>query len=313
MEHKKLHVIVVISNPVQFESRYRLYHEFMEEMSRSNAIFHTVELVLGERQHTIPPSPFNTLLRVHGWDEVWHKENLINLGLSRLPNDAEYVAWIDADVSFQYSKKWVTKTLHALQHYMVVQMFENAVDMGPNGQVIQLHTGFVKQYLDNGSSVANYRPGYSPHWHPGFAWAARREALECSGGLIDKAILGAGDHHMALALVGAAEKSLQAGLTDGYRRMVLTWQERAERFIRRDVGFVRGTILHSWHGKKKDRRYTDRWKILVKNKFNPDYDLKRDTQGVYHLNDDGSQRFVMLRDEIRAYFRARNEDSIDLE
>ncbi len=312
---KKLHVIAVISNPIQYASRYKLYQEFAEHMNGSHIQLHTVELAFGERQHVIEQSPENTLLRLQTWDEIWHKENMIQIGINQLTQtnpEWEYVAWIDADISFRPHFKWAVKALNQLQHYMVIQLFQNAIDLGPTGEALQLHTGFVAQYLNNGG-MDGYRPGYSPHWHPGFAWAARREALEHLGGLIDKAILGAGDHHMALALVGAADTYLHSELTPGYKRMVMQWQARAERFIRRDVGFLPGTILHSWHGKKKDRKYTDRWKILVNNKFDPDYDLKRDSQGIWQLHDDGSLRFIKLRDDLRAYFRARNEDSIDLE
>jgi hypothetical protein len=39
--------------------------------------------------------------------------------------------------------------------------------------------------------------------------------------------------------------------------------------------------------------------------------MKRDTQGLYRLHDDGSERFVKLRDDLRSYFAGRNEDSIE--
>ena len=51
----------------------------------------------------------------------------------------------------------------------------------------------------------------------------------------------------------------------------------------------------------------------MQHKFNPHIDLKYDSQGLLHLEDDGSQRFVALRDDLMSYFRARNEDSTDLD
>ena len=56
----------------------------------------------------------------------------------------------------------------------------------------------------------------------------------------------------------------------------------------------------------------DRWKILTENQFNPNTDIKRDWQGLFQLEDHGDMRSIKLRDDIRKYFRARNEDSIDL-
>jgi hypothetical protein len=70
-----------------------------------------------------------------------------------------------------------------------------------------------------------------------------------------------------------------------------------------------GTIVHSWHGKKFDRRYQDRWKILVKHQFDPEFDLKLDSYGMYQF----SGNKPGMEQDIRNYFKARNEDSIDLE
>jgi hypothetical protein len=112
-----------------------------------------------------------------------------------------------------------------------------------------------------------------------------------------------------MSMIAAAQQSFASDVTSEYARHVMRWQERCEKHIRRDVGFVPGTILHSFHGKKKDRGYQDRWKILIKNKFDPELDLMRDHQGLYKLTD----RSIKLRDEIRRYFRSRNEDSRDVE
>jgi len=89
---------------------------------------------------------------------------------------------------------------------------------------------------------------------------------------------------------------------------VLEWQDRANRFVKGNIGYVDGLLNHHWHGRKVDRYYSDRWRILVDNKYNPETDLKRDAQGLYVLMD----RSQGLRDGIRTYFRSRNEDSIDL-
>ena len=180
-----------------------------------------------------------------------------------------------------------------------------------------MHRGFVKGYFDEGYKSPNSkRPidyyGYGgpsgSFAHPGYAWAARREALEHLGGIIDWAILGSGDHHMAMALVGDVEKTFPSQMHSRYAKKMLLWQERALKYLRKDIGFVDGTIAHFWHGKKKDRGYISRWDILTKNNFDPDLDLKRDTQGLYVLTDNNYK----LRDGIRAYFRNRSEDSIDL-
>jgi hypothetical protein len=66
-----------------------------------------------------------------------------------------------------------------------------------------------------------------------------------------------------------------------------------------------------WHGRKQQRGYVERWKILTGNNYDPDTDLKKDPQGLWQLVVE-SPRQIKMRDEIRAYFRSRNEDSRDL-
>ena len=65
-----------------------------------------------------------------------------------------------------------------------------------------------------------------------------------------------------------------------------------------------GLITHRWHGKKLDRKYNERWRVLVNANFDPVVDLKRDTQGLWTL----TPRSLALRDGLRMYAAARNED-----
>ena len=304
--HKKktLHVICVVSNPVRFKSRYKLFHKFNQFASKAcNVKLHVVEQAFGHRPFEITQGKNPNHLQLRSFDEIWHKENMINLAIARLPHDWEYVAWVDADVAF-LRNDWAFETIEQLQHYMVVQMFDSAIDLGPNGESLTLHKGFMWAYRQG----RQIKTGYN-NYHPGFAWAARREAIDFLGGLIDKAILGSGDHHMARCLVGTGLAAVHKDMHPNYKDMIAAWEHRALRHIRLDVGYVPGTLVHSWHGKKKDRRYADRWNILIKHGYDPYRDIKRDWQGLYTLEDER----IELRDDIRNYFRARCEDSIDLE
>jgi hypothetical protein len=303
---KTLHVIAVISNQVQYESRYRLFKQFRQEMLEAGVNLIVVETAFGERPFEVTTWANPNHLQLRTYDELWIKERMVNLALAKLPLDAEYVAWIDADISF-VSKTWVQDTIDQLQHHMFVQLFVNAIDLGPDNQVIQHHTGFAYQFRQGRPRGAGYT-----FWHPGFAWAARREALDATGGLIDKAILGAGDHHMALAMIHQVMDSIPGDMSPAYLRHLRLWEDRCKKYIKKDLGFVDGTVLHHYHGKKKDRKYVERWSILRDFAYNPDTDIKPDSQGLWQLvvEDD---RQIGLCDGLRAYFRQRNEDSTDLE
>jgi len=329
-------VVTVISNPVRYSSRYRLFQEFKARVLRAGANLMTVELALGDRPHEVsephrsalpPPSelifpetpslaeiretrpgPKEIHIQLRGWDELWHKENLINLGVARLPENWEYVAWIDGDIEF-VRPDWPEETVHELQVYKVVQMFQSAMNLGPDGEMIGQSESFAESWLQGRplQRTAVAKKYYAHLWHSGYAWAARREAWEGLGGLMDFAILGAADHHMAWALFDDVLNNIPKAMPEPYKKHALEWQLRAAHHVRKDVGVVKGTILHHWHGKIRDRRYNSRWKILVEHAYDPDRDIKRNAQGVLVFTRAGER----MRNDIRAYFRARNEDSID--
>ena len=68
----------------------------------------------------------------------------------------------------------------------------------------------------------------------------------------------------------------------------MDWQARALK-LRGDLGYVAGTVLHHWHGRKAAGKYWDRCKILTDTQFDPSVDLKRDWQGLYQLVDHGER------------------------
>jgi hypothetical protein len=273
-------------------------------MLESGVRLTTVECAYGDRPFVLADNPKISHVAVRARSMVWTKENLLNVGISRLPLDWKYVAWIDADVSFRRSD-WAAETVQALQQYDVVQPWTDCYDLGPCGEHLMAHRSFCKQWLNH----EPIGPGPYRFAHPGYAWAATREALNHLGGLIETAALGAADHHMALALAGMVELSLPDALEPGYSRPIVEWQRRADTHIAGNLGCVPGTIEHHWHGAKALRRYIDRWQVLIRHRFDPAADLKRNVWGVLELTGNKPE----LRRDIDAYLRGRNEDSNSLE
>lgn len=331
-----LDVVTVISNPVRYLSRYRHYRNFSKHMEDSGVRLTTVELAQGNRAFEITESDNPRHLQLRAYDELWHKENLINLGISRLPSDWQYVAWVDADLTFN-RPDWAYETLHQLQHFDIVQPFSHSINMGPRWEpiydshrigereqrkiVVSWLYAYFNQIPQNAPAIAGKarKPVWSDGslvshadsegrilgnyvWHSGFAWAARRSALKTIGGLLDWAILGSADRHMAEMMTGGA--TWNPKLSDGYRRMLTIHADRFAK-LNGNFGYCDGLVTHHWHGKLVNRFYLDRWKILFKHQFDPIEDLYRDEQGLWQL----TAKKPALRDDIRRYFRAREEDS----
>lgn len=299
-----LHVITPISNPRRFSSRYRLHGLWNRHCERHGVRLYTGEVQQGEREFAVTEDLHGRHLQLRTKHELWHKENIVNLIVqSKLPADWKYVAWVDGDVQF-VREDWAEETVHMLQHHPIVQMFTHAVDTGPNGEPLNTFGCFAKEHKA-------YCAGGKNYWypHPGFAWACTREAWDTFGGLLDICILGGADYHMAWGLVGLMERAVHEGIncTSQYFEACMAWQERALR-LNQDVGFVHGTLVHHFHGKKRDRRYKTRGQLLHDCGFNPNRDIYRDHQGLWQLRPDA----IQLRDGIRRYLTERNEDSIDL-
>jgi hypothetical protein len=299
-----LYVVTPVFNPWRYKSRIKLYREFEKYVKDSGAKLITIELAFGARDFVVtePDDPFDIQLTTN--TELWHKERMINLGIQRLPPDWKYVAWIDADVVFS-RPDWAHETVQLLQHFPVIQMFSQAIDLSPTYDVLKIHTGMIYAHYEG---IMQDPTGRYEKFHPGFAWAARRDAINDLGGLCDIAVLGSADRHMALSLLERVEKSYPKGISAGYYEQLQMWQNRAKAHIKKNVGYMAGSLMHYWHGKKVDRRYKDRWKILIKYGYDPEFDLKFDSQGLYQFTD----RCPQLEHDIRKYFASRNEDSIDL-
>lgn len=317
MKNEKLYVLSVISNPQRYKTRYRLYQEFAAYIeSHENAVLYTVEMAYGERPHEVTQADNPRHIQIRSDQELWHKENMLNIAISHLPKDAKYIAWVDADIKFlRYD--WVEETIQKLQHYPIVQMFSHATLLGPKQHPDHNAISFAYAYH---RSQQSFDPKFKPvpltfggyggtPYKTGLAWAFTRDAIVKTGGMMDRCIIGSADYHMAASYIGRVEETIPADSSAAYKKMITDWQKVAYPVIKGNIGYVDGTVCHYWHGEMKDRRYRERWCIV--NDFDPALDLIRDwtNQGLLQLVDHG-ERTRQVERWLREYFSLRNEDSI---
>lgn len=292
-----LHVIAVVSNPCMFARRYILAREFICRMEREpNVILYVVELAYGDQGYfvTHPTNPRH--LRLKGEAALWHKENMINLGTKLLPSTWKAMAWIDADVEFDHAH-WATDALKVLNgHRDVVQLYSHAVDMDKDLNAMNIFPSFGFQYCKN----SKYGVGMNM-WHPGYAWACTRRAYDRMGGLYEDSILGSGDHNMAFAFLGQCDKSLNCNVSQGYKDSLAEFQKRAANLR---LGYVPGVIRHHFHGQKKNRKYNERWQILVDNQYDPSTHITKHNGLLVPTQTCPPQLLKSIMD----YFLERNED-----
>lgn len=298
----KLHVIIVVSNPCQYARRYILARQFQERIKKQEkrVILYTVELSHDQKFHVTRRGHPRHLQVYADTAPLWHKENLINMGVRHLlPCDWKAFAWVDADVEFD-SPTWARDTLRILNGTCdVVQLFSHVVDMDAQEDAMNIFSGFGFQYVKKRryqtKDIKNY-------WHPGFAWAMTRSFYKKIGGLYDWNILGAGDHMMCLSFLGKSRSALNPLTHALFQKSISEFQEKTSGL---SLGYVPGVIRHFFHGQKKNRKYHDRWKILVKHQYNPETHVTRRPDGLLIPTVECPQG---LLDDILRYFQERNED-----
>jgi len=297
----KLHVIAVISNPCLFVRRYILFKQFLLRMvnEEPNVILYVVELVYGEEKFIITDSRNPKHLQIRCNTPLWHKENMINIGVQKLlPSNWKAFAWIDGDLEFE-SSTWALDTLKILNGYKdIVQIWSHCVDMDRTNYTMKVFNSAGYHYAKNHkyiSTGANY-------WHPGYAWAITRSAYEKMGGLYERALLGSGDNIMMFALLNNVIKAIPEKSTTEYKVDVL---ELESKMYSLRFGYVPGTIYHYFHGSKVNRKYTERWQILVNNNYNPFTFVKKNENGILVPSELCPKS---LLSDIMKYFEERNED-----
>ncbi|CAF1336840.1 unnamed protein product [Adineta steineri] len=319
-------VIAVIFNPVKYKSRYNHYQQFANHMAQSGVELYTIECIfesaerfgLPKQQFEVTRSTDRRHIRVSAPSIIWMKENLINVAIKSLPQNIEYIAWIDADIEFK-NLDWPYRTIAELQRYPIVQLFELAYFLGPGGKSDVLRNDYSFGYSIRHNKPIDPKRYDDWYAHPGYAWAIRRSTLNSIGGFLDFCIIGSGDLHFAFALLNRMEETLRPGLHPDYRQLAMVWAKRVADVAQNgaNVGYVPVNIYHHWHGERNDRHYADRWAILENHQFSPINDLeKNNATGVIRLADKtGSRdakmiaRMEALERDIVAYFQSRNEDS----
>lgn len=297
----KLNVVIVISNPCLYAKRYILLKEFVKriEEEEDHVNLFIVEMIYEDQKFIITDKKNKHHLQLKTETPIWHKENMINLAVQKLlPSNYKAFAWIDADVEFE-NNSWALDTLKILNGCKdVVQIFSHCVDMSAENTNMAIFNSFGYSFNKN----KKYTTSGNDYWHPGYAWAITRKAYEKIGGLYDKGVLGSGDSIMALSFINKCDVMNNDEYNKDYNNSMLEYQIKASKLR---LGYVPGVIRHYYHGSKKNRQYTERWKLLIKHQFSPIEHLSYDKQGILVPTKLFPSDF---KEDIMDYFRERKED-----
>lgn len=312
LDSLELPVVCVVFNPHGFKSRIRLYREFKKYMDFCGVKLVTVEVAFKDRPFEVTSSENEWDVQLRSRHILWHKERAINIGIQHLTKLVPgwiKVAWIDADVRFS-SPHWTLDAVHALDHYDVIELYSQAAHLSPKNEIMWTCESVFFQYaIKKGFNQTPPLPlKYFTGGHPGLAWAITREAYDSLGGLMDFTISGSGDLMMANALMGNVFHATRPGLSQGFKESLKSWQAKADKHIKGNIGFIYGTCMDYWHGKSENRGYEKRWDIMCYHQFDPVLDLVVEESGLYGF----AGNKIELERDLRLSTMQRNEDSVDI-
>jgi hypothetical protein len=122
---------------------------------------------------------------------LWYKENLINLAIKSLPEDWNYVAWIDRDIEF-LKETWVDETIESLNNFDIIQPWSHILYLNENKNIQSLYKN-VKDCISACYFILEKSNSSIHTSHPGHAWAANKTFFNRIKFLYDKTIFGGGD------------------------------------------------------------------------------------------------------------------------
>jgi hypothetical protein len=309
----ELWVITTYFNFAGYERRLTNYRLFRKHIG---APLLTVELA-AEGGFVLDEGDADILVRCSDSDVLWQKERLLNHGLSHLPPQCRYVAWVDGDVLFEHPD-WVDRAIGELEHTHLLQPFSRVIHAPQDAKVrgFEIQAGWFDQEAvaaalkQRGSREdhlrASMRRGAGTPAN-GMAWVARRELLQRHG-WFDASIIGGGDTALICAAIGRPELLVDLHhLNNRRNRYYQAWARPFYEEVQGSVSHISGNVLHLWHGEMRDRLPQQRHLGLREHDFDPETDIAIGKDGAWRWATDKPA----LHRYLRQYFASRREDGRD--
>lgn len=310
INHSKAVVISCYYNPKNSPYRLAAFNKFYDSIKHLN--HRIVECAVGNVPFQLPETKY--IERIRTQSNLWHKEQLLNRIVSKLPSDYEYVLWVDADVIFT-NKNWMKDAVKELQTKKVVQLFEYCVHLNEGEHAASIDNiaidiaqdiwriehdsepvprrvwrGFAKTYCDASKDIWN--DSYDIRGHVGFAWGARRSVLNRVP-LFEKALIGGADGIIAYASAGTlTHMTVISDMFGPILNEVFDWGKDWWNEVKGNLGYVKGNLYHIWHGPLKERQYYKRIKDFGRHIKNISRDNLRDKNGLLITNNTSAIKYM---------------------
>lgn len=306
------YVITTYFNPFHNLERLENYRTFKENL---NLPLITVEWA-PDSIFELSQTDADHLVQISGGDLMWQKERLLNIALSKLPENCEFVAWIDCDIVFA-NADWHINAKELLKTYNFLQLFDEVnylsksisreFDLEKANFLPYEHTDCSLSKLiesrlnfDRNKNKVGKDPNYQRGGAAGMALASKASTIRALK-FYDGNIVGGGDSVLFASLLRTLDDYFS--MRDLSVKHQMDIKEWANQIIAKSyqLGYLKGSIYHLWHGDLSQRQYLERHLILKNHNYDPKNHIFSDSENAWSWQNAPKE----LRREISNYMHSR--------
>ena len=290
-------VLLAFYNPAKFKRILRNMLYIIDCLKQHNIPYFLIECVFNGAEPEIP----DATMIVHSNSYMFYKEQLVNKLEKVIPEEYTKLVCLDGDILFD-TPDWLDQTSKKLDEFDIIQPFSQACWLTPdNTKIRSKKPSYALGLVQN-----RIRARRSIHmFHPGFAWAFKRETFRKIGGFYSHAIVGNGD--MLFVFNFFKEMVPDYWINDVLKTHFILdeWPIYHKKFkeAQPKVGYLNNRALHLFHGVRQNRQYTTRYKSIS-------HMLTGTWDDQIIVNKDGLFEFKNpeISKGVLEYFKRRNED-----
>ena len=291
-------VLLAFYNPVPFKRILRNMLYVIQTLKEKKIPYFVIECVFNDAKPEIP----DATMVVHSNSYMFYKEQLLNKLEKVVPEQYTKLVCMDGDIIFD-SPDWVDQVSISLNTYDIIQPYNQACWLTPDNTKIRSKKrsyayGIVHKKVRVSTKFINM-------YHPGFAWAFKRDIYRKIGGFYERAIIGNGDTLFVFNFM--YDKIPETWIRDvlNTRITIEKWPEYHSKIkeVNPTMGYLTNKALHLFHGVTENRQYKTRYKSAS-------HLLTGTWDDQITLNKDGLFEFKNpeLNATLLEYFKRRNED-----
>jgi hypothetical protein len=299
----KLAVISCFFNPSRYLIQSKNCELFRKQFEKAGIDYYIIELCYDGISDLPSRENIYKIFVDSKFTVMWQKERLLNILIDKISLNYEYICISDCDIIINKINTWADKVIESFDGYNIVQPYATTSLLKNNNKIdkIKMSKGWAFSH--------KYKQFLSRSFHPGHMIAFESNFIQKQK-LYDYNIIGGGDFSF-FSLFSIYDEFKLYVSEDFDKIFSPSLKEWVSKSTRQKINYVDGSIIHLYHGKRRNRRYKLRNKIIARHNFNPVRDVQIcKKSGVFKWSEDVIENRPDLINEIKNYFKTRREDDI---